>query len=73
MYESQPGIKVARRNIKNLRYADDSTLTAENYEELRDLLMRVNEESAKADLKFNVQKTKIKNTRVPHCSTISNS
>ena len=57
--EAQPGIKIARRNINNLRYADDSTLMAESKEELKSLLMRVKEESEKADLKFNIQKTKI--------------
>ena len=58
--ESQPGIKTARRNINNLRYADDSTLMAESDEELKSLLMRVKEESEKkAGLKFNIQKTKI--------------
>ena len=57
--ESQVGIKIARRNINNLRYADDTTLMAESEEELKDLLMRVKEESEKAGLKLNIQKTKI--------------
>ena len=54
--ETQAGIKIAGRNIKNLRYADDTTLMAESEEELKRLLMRVNEESEKAGLKFNIQK-----------------
>ena len=57
--ESQAGIKIARRNINNLRYADDTTLMAENEEELKRLLIKMKEESEKADLKFNIQKTKI--------------
>ena len=57
--ESQPGIKTARRNINNLRYADDSTLMAESEEELRSFLMRVKEESEKGGLKLNIHKTKI--------------
>ena len=57
--EAQAGIKVARRNINNLRYADDTTLMAESEEKLKNLLMRVKEESEKAGLKFNIQKTKI--------------
>ena len=57
--EAQAGIKIARRNINNLRYADDTTLTAENKEELKSLLMKVKEESEKAGLKLNIQKTKI--------------
>ena len=57
--ESQPGIKTARRNINNLRYADDTTLMAESEEKLKSLLMRVKEESEKAGLKLNIQKTKI--------------
>ena len=56
MDELQAGIKIGRRNINNLRYADDTTLMAENEEELKSLLMRVKEESEKADLKFNIQK-----------------
>ena len=57
--ESQPGIKIARRNINNLRCADDTTFMAENEEELKSLLMKVKEESGKVGLKFNIQKTKI--------------
>ena len=57
--EAQAGIKTAGRNINNLRYADDTTLTAESEEELKRLLMKVKEESEKAGLKFNIQKTKI--------------
>ena len=57
--ESQAGIKVAGRNINNLRYADDTTLVAETEEELKSLLMKVKEESEKAGLKLNMQKTKI--------------
>ena len=57
--EAQAGIKVAGRNINNLRYADDTTLVAENEEELKSLLMKVKEESEKIGLKFNIQKTKI--------------
>jgi len=57
--EAQAGIKTAGRNINNLRYANDITLMAESKEELKSLLMRVKEESEKADLKFNIQKTKI--------------
>ena len=56
--ESQAGTKTARRNINNLRYADDTTLMAENEEELKSLLVRVKEESETADLKLNIQKTK---------------
>ena len=57
--ESQARIKIARRNINNLRYADDTTLMAESEEELKSLLMKVKEESEKAALKLNIQKTKI--------------
>ena len=57
--KAQAGIKIARRNINNLRYADDTTLMAENEEELKSLLMRVKEENEKADFKLNIQKTKI--------------
>ena len=57
--EAQAGIKNAGRNINNLRYADDSTLMAESEEELKSLLMKVKEESEKADLKLNIQKMKI--------------
>ena len=56
--ETQAGIKIARRNINNLRYADDTTLTAENEEEPNSLLMKVKEESEKFGLKLNIQKTK---------------
>ena len=56
---AQAGIRIARRNINNLRYADDTTLMAENEEELKSLLMKVKEESEKVDLKLNIQKTKI--------------
>ena len=59
MDESQAGIKIARRNINNLRYADDTTLTAESEEELKSLLMKVKEESEKVGLKLNIQKMKI--------------
>ena len=57
--EAQAGIKIAGRNINNLRYADDTTLMAESEEELKSLLMKVKEEGEKAGLKFNIQKTKI--------------
>ena len=57
--EVQAGIEIAGRNINNLRYADDTTLMAESEEELKNLLMMVKEESEKADLKLNIQKTKI--------------
>ena len=59
MDEAQAGIKIFRRNINNLRYADDTTLMAESEEELKRLLMKVKEESEKAGLKVNIQKTKI--------------
>ena len=59
MDEAQDGIKIARRNIDNLRYADDTTLMAESEEELKSLLMKVKEENEKAGLKLNIQKTKI--------------
>ena len=59
MDEEQAGIKIARRNINNLRYADDTTLMAESEEELKSHLMKVKEESEKAGLKLNIQKTKI--------------
>ena len=61
--ETQAGIKIARRNINNLRYGDDTTLMAESEEELKSLLMKVNDESDKVGLKLNIQKTKI---CVPH-------
>ena len=57
--EAQAGIKIAGRNINNLRHADDTTLMAESEEELKSLLMKVKEESEKAGLKFNIEKTKI--------------
>ena len=57
--EAQAGIKIAGRNINNLRFADDTTLTAESEEELKSLLMKVKEESEKAGLKLNIQKMKI--------------
>ena len=57
--EAQAGIKISRRNINNLRYADDSTLTEESKKELNSLLMKVKEESEKAGLKLNIQKIKI--------------
>ena len=57
--EAQAGIKIAGRNINNLRYADDTTLMAESEEELKSLLMKMKEESQKAGLKLNIQKTKI--------------
>ena len=56
--ETQAGIKIAGRNINNLRYADDNTLNAESEEELKSLLMKVKEEREKVDLKLNIQKTK---------------
>ena len=56
--EAQAGIKIARRNINNLRYADDTTLMAESKEELKSLLIKVKEESEKVSLKLNIQKTK---------------
>ena len=57
--EAQAGIKIARRNINNLRYTDDTTLMAESEEELKSLLMKVKEKSEKAGIKLNIQKTKI--------------
>ena len=57
--ETEAGIKIARRNINNLRYADDTTLKAESEEELKTLLMKVKEESEKVGLKLNIQRTKI--------------
>ena len=57
--EAQAGFKIARRNINNLRYADDTTLMAETEEELKNLLMKVKEESENVGFKFNIQKTKI--------------
>ena len=63
--EAQTGIKIARRNIKKFRYADDTTLMAENEEELKSLLMKVKDESEKVGLKLNIQKTKIM-ASLPH-------
>ena len=57
--EAQAGIKIARRNINNLRYADDTTIMAESKEQLKSLLMKVKEETEKAGLKLNIEKTKI--------------
>ena len=57
--EAQAGIKISRKNINNLRYAEDTTLMAESKEELKSLLMKLKEESEKVGLKFNIQKTKI--------------
>ena len=57
--EAQAGIKITRRNISNFRYADDTTFMAESGEELKSLLMKMNEESEKVGLKLNIQKTKI--------------
>ena len=57
--EAQTGIKISRRNINNLRYADDTTLMAESEEELKSLLMKVKEKSEKAGLKLNIQRTKL--------------
>ena len=59
MNEPESGVKITRRNINNFRYADDTTLVAESEEELKSLLLKVKEESVKASLKFNIQKTKI--------------
>ena len=59
MKQAQAGIKIARKNINNLRHADDNTLKAESKEELKSLLMKVKEKSEKAALKLNIQKTKI--------------
>ena len=63
--EAQAGIKIARGNINNLRYADDTTLMAESEEELKRLLIKVKEESEKVGLKLNIQKTKIMASLVP--------
>ena len=62
--EAQAGIKISRRNVNNLRYADDTTLMAESEEELRSLLMKVKEESEDVGLKINIQKTKIMASRL---------
>ena len=64
LHEAQAGIKIARRNISNLRYVDDTTLMAESEEELKSLLMRVKEESEPVGLKLNIQKTKIMASRL---------
>ena len=64
--EAQAGIKIARRNINNLRYADDTTIMAESEEDLKSLLMTVKEESEKVGLKLNIQKTKIHGIRSHH-------
>ena len=64
--EAQAGIKIARKNINNLRYADDTTLVAESEEELKSLLMQVKEESEKVGLKLNIQKTKDHGIRSHH-------
>ena len=69
--EAQAGIKIARRNINNLRYADDTTLVAENEEELKSLLMKVKEESEKVSLKINIKKTNIKKTKIMASGSIS--
>ena len=65
LHEAQAGIKIARRNFNNLRYADDTTLMAESEEELKSLLMKVKEESEKVGLKLNIQKTKITASGLP--------
>ena len=71
--EAQAGIKTAGRNISNLRYADDTTLMAENEEELKSLLMKVKEESEKAGIKINIQKTKIMDAVSSlHCKEMGN-
>ena len=59
LHEAQAGVKIARRNINNLRYADDTTLYGRSEEELKSFLMKVKEENEKVGLKFNIQKTKI--------------
>ena len=64
--EAQTGIRIARRNIYNLRYADDTTIMAESEEELKSLLMKVKEESKKVGLKLNIQKTKIMTSGLSH-------
>ena len=63
LHEAQAGIKIARRNISNLRCADDTSLIAESEEKLKSLLMKVKEENEKADLKLNIQKMKIKHKK----------
>ena len=69
--EAQAEIKIAGRNINNLRYTDDTTLMAESQEKLKSLLMKVKEESEKAGLKLNIQK--LRSWSIVHCSTIYNS
>ena len=69
--EAQAGIKIARRNISNLRYADDTTLMAESEEELKSLLMKMKEESEKVGLKLNIQKSKIMASE-PICQFMTN-
>ena len=71
--EAQAGIKIARRNINNLRYADDTTLMAESEEELKSLLMKVKEESEKVGLKLNIQKMKIMADKWGHNGNSENS
>ena len=66
LHEAQAGIRIAGRNMDNLRYADETTLMAESEEELKSLLMKVKEESEKAGLKFNLQKTKIMASSLSH-------
>ena len=66
LHEAQAGIKIARRNMNNLRYADDTTLMAESEKELQCLLMKVKEESEKAGLKLNIQKKKDHGTQPHH-------
>ena len=68
--ELQPGIKISGRNIYHLRYVNDSTLTAESKAELKNLLMRVKEESEKASLELNIKKTKIM-ASAPHCFMVN--
>ena len=68
--EAQAGIQIARRYINNLRYADDTTLMAESEEEIKNLLMKVKEESEKVGLKLNIQKTKMVMDREAWCAAI---
>ena len=69
--EAQARIKIAGRNINNLKYADDTTLTAEREEELKSLLMKVEEENEKVGLKLNIQKTNIQKTKIMASSPIT--
>ena len=69
--ESQAGIKIARRNIKNLRYADDTTVMTESEEELKSFLMRVKEQSEKAGLKLIIKKTKMEKEMATHSSILA--